>query len=336
MVPRMACPERDEREETQWLLSRRRWLWSALLAAPWCGLPASSQVAKSAQAQDAKSEAEEIAQVEAIAKKLGLGPFARSRTEHFLGLGDAPQLFCDTALGICESLAVKFLDYFKEKGFTLALPKGRMTVITLKNAASYQAFSGDDPGAIVGGHYDLDSNRLVIFDFRPKREELGVNPEQINLRVLVHETAHMLSFNTGMLSRQAAHIPDWVSEGLAIHVELWRRRPPTPIGGVHRDWLMFLRLAKQPGATWLPVAELIKSDDAIWETKTQQLAYAESWLLVHYLIKEKERLPKFRAYLAALNKAPKDAKRVALYEEHIEPLKTTETQVDRYLRRLSH
>ena len=103
----------------------------------------------------------------AIAKKAGLGPFSNSHTEHFLGLGDADDRFRATALKICESLAPVFLQHFRDKGFELALPKNRMTVITLKGRESYQAFTGEDPGTIGGGHYDLDTNRLVMFDFRP-------------------------------------------------------------------------------------------------------------------------------------------------------------------------
>ncbi len=304
----------------------------ALCAASAGAAPIWSSLARGAQGEAPRSEAQEIAEVDALAEKKGLGKFARSRKEHFLGMGDAPQKFCDAALGVCESLTVKFLEYFKEKGFKLALPKDRMTVITLKDDASYRAWAGDDPGAIVGGHYDLDSNRLVIFDFRPKREELGVNAEQVNLRVLVHETAHMLSFNTGMLSRQAAKVPDWVSEGLATHVEVWQRRPPKKIGSVNMPWLTFARESRNSAGTWLPIADLVKSDDAIWDPKTQQLANGESWLLFDYLMKE--RLPELCAYLEAVNKAPNDANRVELFEQNIEPLEKTAEQVERHMRRL--
>jgi Protein of unknown function (DUF1570) len=325
-------PEDGRRARIWRDLSRRQWMTGALCAASACASPIGSSVAWAAQGEAPRSEAQEIADVDALAKQKGLGKFARSRTEHFIAMGDAPQKFCDAALGICESLTVAFMGYFKEKGFKLALPKDRMTVITLKDDASYRAWAGDDPGAIVGGHYDLDTNRLVIFDFRPKREELGVNPEQVNLRVLVHETAHMLSFNTGMLSRQAAKVPDWVSEGLATHVEVWQKRPPKKIGSVNLPWLTPVRASRNAAGTWVPIADLVKSDDAIWDPKTQQLANGESWLLFDYLMKE--RLPKLRAYLEAVNKAPKDADREQLFEQHIESLKKTAEQVDRYMRRL--
>ena len=150
------------------------------------------------QAESAASEKTEIAQVEAVASKAGLGTLAQSRKAHFLGLGDALQSFCDAALGICESLSGVFLAHFRDKGFKLEMPRGRMTVITLKDDNSYKAFIGDDPGANVGGHYDLNTNRLVIFDFRPGRV-FDAGPTHINLLTLVHETSHLLAYDTGLL-----------------------------------------------------------------------------------------------------------------------------------------
>ncbi len=148
-------------------ISRRSWLASAVLGL--AALLAASPLAWSMQADGADgSEAEEIASVQAIAKKGGLEPFSTSRTEHFVGLGDADARFRSDALKICESLQSDFLRYFLGRGFKVALPKKRLTVITLKGAASYKAYTGEEPGAMDGGHYDLDTNRLVMFDFRPR------------------------------------------------------------------------------------------------------------------------------------------------------------------------
>ena len=117
-------------------------------------------------------EAKEIAEVQAFARKAGLGPFSHNRTKRFLCVGDAPDKFRGAALGIGESLAEAFLTYFRERGFNLAFPVRLSTVIALKDGASYRAYIGEDPGDLVGGHYDLDTNRLVIFDFRPDQADL--------------------------------------------------------------------------------------------------------------------------------------------------------------------
>ena len=309
--------------------SRRRWLAAAFVV---CGLSGSPQIVFARQSRPQLTQPEEIAEVNAVAKKAELGTFIHVPKGHFLGLGDAPKEFCEAALGICESEATAFLEYFNKRGFKLALPERSMTVITLKDKGSYQAFSGDDPGANVGGHYDVNTNRLVMFDFRSRRAELGANPELINRIALVHETAHLLAYNTGLLSREADN-PDWVSEGLAIYCELWQRsKPARAIGGVNGPWLTELRKAKQPGAAWLSVHDLIVDDKAIWDPDTQSLAYAESWLLVHYLMKTEPE--KFRAYLADLKNATQETNRVEQFEAIFGPTKKVGEQVDRYLKRL--
>lgn len=310
-------------------LSRRSWLAAA---AGLCNLSAWPQLLTARPATPQAGHADEIAEVEALAKQVGLGPFIHVAKGHFLGLGDAPKDFCEAALGICESETTAFLSYFNERGFKLTLPHRALTVITLKDKASYQAYSGDDPGANVGGHYDLKTNRLVMFDFRSRRAELGASPELINRISLVHETAHLLSYNTGLLSREA-DVPDWVSEGLAIYCELWQRsKPARPIGGVNGPWLAELRKAKQPGARWLPLHDLIVDDEAIWDDDTQTLAYAQSWLSVYYLMKKEPE--KFRTYLAGLKDATQETKRVEQFEAIFGPTTKVGEQVDRYLKRM--
>jgi len=315
-------------------LSRRSWLAGALLGLT--GAATAPRIARSMQAREAAIEADEIASVQASAKKAGLGPFAQSRTDHFLGMGDADDRFRNTALGICESEAAAFQTHFREKGFKVAMPAGRLTVITLKNDASYRAYSGEDPGPTVGGHYDLDTNRLVMFDFRPKRDELGneADPERINLLALVHETTHLLCYNSGLLSRQT-DVPDWVSEGLATYVELWRKKPPTRIGATNRPWLLYLRQVRETGTPWIPIAELIAADDTFWNTQTQQLSYAESWLMVHYLMKEPQ-LARFRSYLAGLPARGRGtaAQRVEHAERHFGSLRTLDRELVRHFKGL--
>ena len=225
--------------------SRRCFLTDAMVGmAVGLALP---RVGWSIQSQDGANETEEIIAVQALAQKAGLGEFSTSRKEHFLGLGDVPEAFRKTALGICESLSVAFLSHFRDQGFNLVMPAHPLTVITLKDKDSYGAFLGEDPGKMVGGHYDLDTNRLVMFDFRPTsdQDDLQADPERVNLLALVHETTHLLCFNTGLLSRQT-DVPDWVSEGLATYVELWQKnkRPATPIGSVNRPWLLCLRASR--------------------------------------------------------------------------------------------
>ena len=100
---------------------------------------------------------------------------------------------------------------------------------------------------------------------------------------LVHEATHQLCFNTGLLSRQVA-VPAWASEGLATYVERWQKKT-TKIGEINGPWLVCLREAKQTDKPWIPIADLVADDKFFDDEKTAQLAYAESWLVVHYLMK---------------------------------------------------
>jgi hypothetical protein len=316
-------------------VSRRTWLVGALLglsAAYGPIRPGFSQRVKAGQS-NGDSDTAEIEQVQAIAKKAGLARFSHKSTAHFLGIGDAEARFRTDALNICESLAPVFLQHFNAKEFKLALPKNRLTVITLKSAESYKAFIGEDPGAIRGGHYDLDTNRLVMFDFRPEGEEAGVvnDPTRVNRMTLVHEATHLLCFNTGLLSRQT-NVPDWVSEGLATYVEMWRNKQ-TKIGEPNVLRLSPLITVKSNG-TMIPIADLVASDKPFDDARTAQTAYGESWLLVHYLMKSHEQMPKFRAYLAGLASEEAAAKRVEFAEKHLGSLEKLSRDLDRYLKRV--
>ncbi len=175
-------------------------------------------------------EERSVAAVRARAKTVGLEGFEVRSTEHFVGVGNAPpEHYNSRALGICESFAKDFLAHFRERDFKLEFPARRMVVVALKDANSYEAYSGDKRAVAVGGHYDVDANELVVFDFRPNQAGLAADPKRVNTFTLVHETAHMLSYNSGLLPA-GRDIPVAISEGLATYAELWT--PPRDRKGV--------------------------------------------------------------------------------------------------------
>ena len=106
-----------------------------------------------------------------------------------------------------------------------------------------------------------------------------------------------------------------VSEGLATYVELWRPGVKNAIGGVNRPRIEALRQA----VDWIQIGELLV-DDRAFEPKTEQLAYAESWLLVHYLLRASSRQPRFRQYLAEVQGSNKPADRTRIAEKTLGPL----------------
>jgi hypothetical protein len=307
-------------------------LTGALLALAGLG-PCTAAVFAQTKPDSSTTEADEIAAAEKVARDGKLGPLRHSSSEHFLAIGNAPDEHRQAALKLCESLGQDFLAHFRKLGFKLAYPDHRLTIVTLKDAASYAVFLGREPDKDEGGCYDLVTKRLLIFDFRSDPAEIQASETRKNLFSLVHETAHQLSFNTGLLN--AEHdVPLSISEGLATYVELWQPRVKNAIGGTNEPRLRGLVQATDAEVSWIPLSELLADDKAFSDPKTVQLAYAESWLLVHHLLKTPSRLPKLREYLAAAPQSSKPADRVKLAEKFLGSLSNLDPDVKNRARRL--
>ena len=124
----------------------------------------------------------------------------------------------------------------------------------------------------------------MIFDFRADPANAGGQAD-VNTFTLVHETIHLLCFNTGLLARKA-DVPDCISEGLATYGELWT--PPTLSTGLRRRSIACGSMPSfkelDNGTPWIPISQFITDDDVFRKPETAQIAYAESWVLVHYLL----------------------------------------------------
>ena len=170
--------------------------------------------------------------MKAKAEAAGIGPLTSRTTRRYLGLSDAPAVFQNRALELCEELASDYLDHFKKKGFDPALPKSRMVVVALKDPAEFAAFLGVPVGGAVGGIYDIEANRLVVFDNRT-RQAVG-KLERANSISLFHEATHQLTYNSGLLDREG-DVPTAISEGLGVYGEVRRPGGSTKIGDPNRD-----------------------------------------------------------------------------------------------------
>ena len=305
------------------LVTRRSLIGRASAAAGFalvsCGAQQPGVTGKSEDRPESAGEAEQRTQVEKQAEKAGLGALATFRAENFVCVGNAPEGYCRDALEICESMAKTFIPHLRGRGFKVAMPRDRMMIVVLKDSRSYELFLGERLAEAVGGHYDLDSNRLVIFDFRPDQGDTRAGVERVNTFTLVHETAHLLSFNTGLLAikRQPA---ECITEGLATYFEMWRPWARAGVGAVNRPRLTAIRQAAQNDVPWIEIGRLFVEDDVFYAEKTSQLAYGESWLLMNYLLQSRTWNPRLVAYLKALAELPapqSDADRVKTAEEHL-------------------
>jgi hypothetical protein len=314
------------------VMSRRSMLTRALLTLGGLGAGISVALGQSKPARST-TEAEEIAAAEKVARTANLGPLRHSASPHFLAIGNAPDEHREAALRLCEALGQDFLTQFRKLGFKLAYPDHRLTIVTLKDAASYAVFLGRKPDKDEGGCYDLVTKRLLIFDFRSDPADIQASETRKNLFSLVHETAHQLSFNTWLLNAEN-DVPLCVSEGLATYVELWQPRVKNAIGGTNEPRLRGLLQSTDSEVPWIPLSELLADDKAFEDPKTVQLAYGESWLLVHHLLRTPSRLPRFREYLAATPQSSKPEDRVKLAEKVLGSLTKLDREVKNKARRL--
>jgi len=307
-------------------LTRRTWLTGSLIGGlGWVVRARDSKAAPAGQTAES---------IQAEARRAGLrAAFHTTESKHFLGIGDAPDKYRRRALEICQELSTTYLKHFHDKGFTaIALPEATLTVVTLKDRASYEKFLGEDAGPDVGGHFDLDANRLVIYDFRspPNDPDPIANAERVNMFTLIHEGLHLLTFNTGLLNLKG-DVPACVSEGLAAYGEAWRPGGHGPFGlrnGFRRDVLA------DPNATWTPIAKLISDDKLLTADDTAQFAYAQSWVFAHCLMKTPAKLKGFRAYLDAIRERKDSSKRQDDATKYLGDLDRLDRDLKKYAARL--
>ena len=78
----------------------------------------------------------------------------------------------------------------------------------------------------------------------------------------------------------------------------------------------------------------IGQDDRLRDAETQQVAYSEAWLLIHYLMKTPTRLEQFRKYLIALGGRREAGGRIELWESHFGETSKLDRDLDGYCRKL--
>jgi hypothetical protein len=265
------------------MATERETLWTRR---GWLGGVGALTVAALAADEPPALNSGETALVEALrarAREAGLKDAGESMTAHFLGVGNAPAAFRLKALKLCEALAETVLNHFKARGFPLALSRERMAVVVLADRRSYAAWKGSAVGDTEGGHYEVNENRLVMFDFEDDGPDVG-NARRLNTFTLVHEAVHQLTYNTGLLDRRG-DVPKAISEGFATYGELWRLQNPKI--GQENKYRLDVVLNPQNGVTWIPIDTLLTEDTLFDQEATEQQAYAQAWLLLYELIQKR-------------------------------------------------
>ena len=301
-----------------------------------------------------------------LARENKLSSMTRLDSKHFMAVGNADDEFIEDRLCNCETLYDVFFDHFRKKGFALREPKSRLMVAVFDTQAGFEAYLGQPMSAAVRGLYHLQSNRLVVYDYgqnrafldaktRAERETRRVAASgerqriistfnrrvqdvrvDANIETVMHETAHQLSFNSGLLNREG-DVPLWVAEGLACYCEATNNGGWQGIGHMNGSRAaMLAAVLKQKGAL-LPLQQLIESDD--WLRKTSNvnqavLGYAQVWALFSLLMEER---PKdVKKYLALIYTRRAPEQRLADFTEVFgTDLAKLEKQYQAYLREVA-
>ncbi|WZO97023.1 DUF1570 domain-containing protein [Isosphaeraceae bacterium EP7] len=312
---------------TNAMLSRRAALITgfATLASPFSRLARADAPDETAKPSTLDA-AGQLDQVREIARKEKLGKLHLVKSTLFQVIGDGDAQFLRNTAIDCEAVAFDFVEHYRAKGFHVTPPKQHLTVVAASGRRSFVAFLGANPGPSVGGIYDRASNRLIVFDFRPEGESAPLRPGYANMLTLAHEATHQLTYNTGILSREADN-PYAIVEGMAMYGEVRKFSGSTPPGGINNMRMEDLvRQRRLKGNDWIPLDRMLRNDDVlrgVVGTIDRRLqGYSQSWLLVYHLMSDPQLLPRFRDLLEALKGTDPRANpdRLALCSKYLGPI----------------
>jgi hypothetical protein len=256
-----------------------------------------------------------------------LAPMARFDTRHFTALSNAADDYTEARLLECETIYRAFYEHFRRRGFELSKPADKLMVAIFDDQKGFEAYLGKTLPVTVAGTYDRQSNRLVVYDFgqnsafvREKTAELRAaqlaatelerqrNSGTINRRArdirasantvtIMHEAAHQLSFNSGLLQRDK-DVPLWLAEGMACYCEATVDGVWQGVGEMNQERILNLSDGGKARDGPIPLRSLIGTDQWVRGPSNVQavlLGYGQSWALFRMLMEERPKA--MRAYL---------------------------------------
>jgi hypothetical protein len=273
-----------------------------------------------------------------------LPPVLRYDSRHFTALSDADEGFSEMRLQDCETMYTLFYDHFRRKGFALRQPSAKLMVAIFDTQAGFEAYLGQNVPTGLTGMYHSKSNRFVMYDFGQNRNYVSAKRQaeqrgrqigsqldrqrylgtlerrardvraDANIGTIMHEVAHQISFNSGLLNREG-DVPLWAAEGLACYCEATRGGTWQGIGEPDPERLPLLASAMRTQTKLMPVQELVKSERWLKMSDPKQvyLMYAESWALFSMLMEERPQ--DLRKYFELIYSRQTSERRVADFEQ---------------------
>jgi hypothetical protein len=251
-------------------------------------------------------------------------PMHDYKSKRFRAIGNASQKFSIQHLKYCEIFYDQFVNHFRARGFAVQPPADKQLMIAIfSEPKGFEAYLGRRMPPGITGVYHTLSNRLVLYDLSQnayllasrdealKRVELFSPHDRMrvsdtverrykdaakdaNIGTTMHECAHLLSFNSGLLQR-GGDVPVWLAEGLATYCESTDEGDWQSLGSPNPMRIHDLRRAR---GNFLSVQDLMRDN---WlNSNAVLLGYAQSWALYHMLMKERPaQLNKYLQTIAA-------------------------------------
>lgn len=293
----------------------------------------------------------EMAKLQAANK---LPAMRRYESKRFLGVGNADESFCQQRLRFCEIFYDLFMIHFQNRGFAVRHPSFKLPVAIMNSRDGFDAYFGQKMGGVLG-IYDPKSNRLIIYDVHhddyiqkgkqaalDKTKNLkGTNKTaqqstierqfrdfatDLNLTVVMHETAHQISFNCGLLNRNG-DCPGWLAEGLACYCEAVDRGDFQAIGASNPERIEALKKAKAKGRM-IPLEKMIVQEN--WRGSADVLTgYGQSWALYRMLMHQ--RPAQLKQYLTLIHGRQAPEHRKTDFVQCFGDFAAFESQYNRYV-----
>jgi len=230
----------------------------------------------------------------------------------------------DERLQLLEQVYESFLVRFFASGIELEIPKDRLKVVLFAEEKDYLFFATrlDASLASAAGFWSPTSNTSVFYDNGTSEEFkslirasnslqelkaevvkkrvggaadirhladslkflIGMERENLDLKVVSHETTHQMAGNTGLLPRDV-RVPSWVHEGLASYFETSEGANWGGIGAVNEDRLNWYRGLERD--TEHSNIDFIVGDqifDYAGSHASTVHAYGQAWALTHFLM----------------------------------------------------
>jgi hypothetical protein len=299
-----------------------------------------------------------------LTREHNLGPMERYDSKHFMAITNAVDEYTEERLSNCETIHALFFDHFRSKGFAIREPSAKMMVAVFDTEEGFEAYLGTRMPTSVTGIYHRVSNRLVVYDYATNRalkamkragqeeankivggltrqrvlgsvnRQVREHREDANVGTIMHEVAHQLSFNCGLLNRDG-DLAIWLAEGLATYCESTANGAWQGIGEPNPLRTSALTAAAKGQAPFLSLRDLIASDAWLRQASSTEgvlQGYGESWALFRMLMEERPQA--LRKYLTTIYPRRTPEHRLADFVESFGDLAKFEAHYHAYVRQV--